>query len=441
MDINQDSYLSNIFEPELFTQNRSVDLTYSAIYKYDSLISLIVDKYPNDAYNLGYEIESDSKELYEDYLNGIRVYETFRKASKYARLYGLCCAFIMFGDNEQLNLPVRPNAQPVGLKLYRLNLYQDIEQEVIQIGTTLVHRSRLLFFTGKEVFVEFGDEIKTGYTSILDGFLDEYQKYKPMAKIFNKLVNTSNQVILGTKGLSARLRADILNGTDLARRELLERAKAVNTGRSVQDIIVHDLENEEIKNISLSVAGVTEVFEKLEHLLAIRIDYPYHVIFGENVSSTLGSGSNAQLIYRMMYADKLTQWIDNNWTENIEKLCEFFRFSSNLSDYEVNIPLAYVLSDDEKAEIGKKMSETLEKILTYYPMDYEQIRDFINNNFPFDVDELQFNPAFDIPVSVPNVPSTDVNTDSGLPTVLENAATITREDVDEIMEDIGKQSK
>lgn len=448
MEINQDSYLADIFEPEIRHPFDNYYNGYSMLYR-DAFIRKIIDKYPNDAYNLGYKIESDDNESYTDLLNEIKVYETFRKASKYARLYGLCAIFLMVEGDEKLNLPLGI-VKPVGLKIFKLFNTQDIESELIKIGNTMVHRSRLMFFTGNEVFIDHGQEVKLGYTSIIDGFLEEYDNYKPMSKVLRKLINTSNQAILGTKGLSAKLRADILNGTDLAKKELLERAKALNTGRNIQDLIVHDLENEEMKNISLSISGVPESIDKLEHLLSIRLDYPHHVIFGDSVGSTLGSGSNAQLIYRMMYADRLTQWIDNNWTENIEKICELFKNFFNLSDFEVKIPLAYVLSDDERASINKTWADTLETILKYYPMDYDQIMEFINNNFSeMTIDELNFDPSFDIPstINIPQVQNTlttskqDVNTDATMSSILEDAAKIDQTDIDQTMEDIAERSQ
>lgn len=447
-EVNQDSYLSSVFEPELFTwDSYSNDNYYGSLYR-DDLIKTIIDKYPNDAYNIGFTIESDSSEDYTDILNGFKTYEMFRRASKFARLYGLCCLFIMVEGDTKLDEPIRPTSRPVGLKLYRLYNYQDIDLEKIPIGSSLIHRSRLLFFTGKEVFIEVSQEVKMGYTSIIEGFIDEYNNYKPMSKTFNKLINTSNQVILGTKGLSAKLRADILNGTDLAKRELLERARAVNSGRSLHDIVVHDLENEAIGNVSLTLAGANEAFEKLEHLLAIRTGYPYHVIFGESVSSTLGSGTNAQLIYRMMYADRVTQWIDNNWTENIETLCNQLKIVYGLADFTISIPLGYVLSDDERATICETWSKTLSEILKSYPMDYDQIMLFINDNFPgITVEEIDDDfdapmPSVTLPGGVEEIEPTEaVNADATLTTVIENASIITQADIDKTMEDIAKQSQ
>ena len=420
---------------------------YHTLYKYDNLVSTLVDTFPDSAYSTGFQVISDSEEFYHEALNNLKVWETFRTASKWARLNGLCC--VLIGTSGRLDVPLKPTQNVQALKIYSLSTDTDIDTEFIKIGTEEIHRSRLLFFKGKELLSDSTGEVKTTYTSILDGLIEVLMKYREIPSLALKLIKTCNQVVLATKGLSAGIRNDILTNSNVKRKEIQSRLTSLDEGRNINSMMLIDLENETLDKTSLNISGVEKQVEVLENQLAIRSGYPKHILFGDAQMSALGSGQIAQLIQRMLWASEVSKWIDNNWTEGIEKITRQLQTSLTLRDFEINIPLALVLSDQEVAEINQKQVEILEKILAFYPMEFDQIKEYIEQHFKLinlpDVSNVtlqlqkkrqqdQLNATAE-PVTVPNEEVKDsIYEDMNQLTVVNS------QDVDQVMEKIGENS-
>jgi len=157
---------------------------------------------------------------------------------------------------------------------------------------------------GHKNLTDFG-YLKVEYQSILDGIIDVLYDFRRIPSVAMKLLRTSNQVSIGTAGLSASLRNDILTKTNTAQQQLLSRLDSLNAGRDISEVLLYDKDNEAISNTSLSLAGVDSLYNILENQLAIRTDYPMTILFNRNDVNSLGNGSNAQLITRMDWASKL----------------------------------------------------------------------------------------------------------------------------------------
>lgn len=362
---------------ELFRSKASALPNYAALYQSDTLVRRIIDTYPECAYNTGFTIQGRSSTFYEQALNSLGTWEIFRQASIWARLYGLS-AILMVTDNPRLNTPISGNV--VKLVAYNLPNETDLSQPTIRLGVDDVHISRLLFFTGHKNLTDFG-YLKVQYQSILDGIIDVLYDFRRIPSVAMKLLRTSNQVSIGTAGLSSSLRNDILTKTNTAQLQLISRLDSLNVGRDISEVLLYDKDNEAISNTALSLTGVDSLYTILENQLAIRTDYPKTVLFNRTDVNSLGSGSNAQLISRMEWATKVSSWIDNNWVEPLEKLCLQLGRSLGLSSFDITVPMGLVISPDELATIHKTQAETLAIINQLYPMDSSGIQQYVEANF------------------------------------------------------------
>lgn len=428
------TYLTTIFR----SGSTTFITDYLTLYRHDNLVSTIIDTFPDSAYATGFKVLSDSDEFYNTALNNLRVWEVFRTAAKWSRLSGLSCVFI--GASGNIRQPLKPTDNIQLLKVYSLQADTDITQQFIKIGDDEIHVSRLLFFKGKEVLSDNSGEVKSQYCSVLDGVIDVLMKYREVPTLALKLIKTCNQVVLGTKGLSAGIRNDILTNSDIKRREILSRLESLNEGRNIQELMLIDLENENIDKTALNLSGVDKQVEILENQLAIRTGYPKHILFGDAQTNSLGSGQVAQLIQRMMWATEVSKWIDNNWTEPLEKITRQLQTSLGLQDFTIEIPLALVLSDQEIGEINKLQMEVLEKLIAVYPMQAEQIKEYIEQHFNNTILPSIRNVTLQNQVNPQNVTVPTNNQDSIIDD-LNQLTVINTESVDDVMVKIGEQSK
>lgn len=428
--ITDSSYLSR-----LFGQQKKTPLGYDTLFETDALVERIVTLYPDEAYATGVKINSKSEDFYNRALNSLGMWELFKKASIWSRLNGLCVMLIgATGD------PLKPlkNESVEFLQIYHLDNRTDISKDVIQLGNQKYHRDRLLFFKGKEILINYGGPIKSEFSSVLDGCIEVLDKYRQIPEILLLLVKTSNQVALGTEGLGAGIRQDIITNQTTQRDYILSRLNALNDGRSVANILLYDKTNEVLTNTALNLSGVAEQIHGLENQLAIRTDYPKKVLFQDTgtTSNGLGSGEVSQLVERMVWASKVSRWIDNNWTDNIERLCEQLRRSLSLDKFDVTVPLSFILSPDEKATINKTQAEILNTLVTLYPMETQGIKDYIDNNFE---DLWLPDEAVTLEPKTPII-GTDQQTDS-ITDDLSDLTVINDRTLDIVMTKIGEQSK
>lgn len=434
MIVEDSNYLTTIFRSS--TTQQITD--YATLYKYDNLVSTIIDTFPDTAYSTGFKIISDSEEYYSTILNNLRVWEQFKTASKWSRLHGLSC--ILMVASGDISKPLKESQSIQQLKIYSLSPDIDITTQTIKIGTDDVHISRLIFFKGKEVLTDASGEVKASYCSILDGLIDVLMKYREIPSLALKLIKTSNQVVLATKGLSAGIRNDILTGATVKRQEIQSRLNSLNEGRSLQELMLIDLENEQLDKTALNLSGVDRQVEVLENQLASRSGYPKHILFGDSQMSSLGSGQIAQLIQRMLWASQVSNWIDNNWTEGLEKITNQIKNSLELKNFEINIPLSLVLSEQEISEINKLQMEVLEKLLAVYPMEYQQIKEYIEQHFnSVNLPDITNNRPRNVTLQ-PETVTVPIEKKDSITDDLNQLTVITTEVVDEVMTKIGEQS-
>lgn len=439
MEINDSqvsSYLSSILSD--FSQT-TLPFSYDKsrldwLYR-DGLAREIVNKYPESAYNAGVDITSDDRQNYLDFVRGLQIYEKFRDASIAARLYGL--AVILIGANDGHPL-VEPLAISTTTEIEWLRIYNISEQTILNNRDTIyllgdeVHKSRLLFFYGSRSF-QNTVELNYHYDSVLASCGEVLVLYRSLSRFINALIKKGNQFTLGTEGLSSMLQQDLIRGTTTNREAIQARANALELGRNLLSTLVYDKTNESVENVSLSLTGLQEACDQLRIQLELSLDYPTGIIFDRQISN-MGSGQQAQLIQRMEWARALSNWIDNNWTRNLEYLIGILQQVYNLRDFQISVPLSMTYSALELVEINKGWSEILNSIQNYYPMTGDELKEFIENNF---VD--MFVPDRRDPRET--VEESEISDEESIGSFLTRISNITQVDVDETCERIGEFSR
>lgn len=439
MEINDSqvsSYLSSILSD--FSQT-TLPFSYDKsrldwLYR-DGLAREIVNKYPENAYNAGVDITSDDRQNYLDLVRNLQIYEKFRDASIAARLYGI--AVILIGANDG-QLLVEPLAVNTTTEIEWLRIYNISEQTILNNRDTIyllgeeVHKSRLLFFYGSRSF-QNTVELNYQYDSVLASCGEVLVLYRSLSRFINALIKKGNQFTLGTEGLSSMLQQDLIRGTTTNREAIQARANALELGRNLLSTLVYDKSNESVENVSLSLNGIQEACDQLRIQLELSLDYPTGIIFDRQISN-MGSGQQAQLIQRMEWARALSNWIDNNWTRNLEYLIGILQQVYNLRDFQINVPLSMTYSALELVEINKGWSEILNSIQNYYPMTGDELKEFIENNF---VD--MFVPERENPRET--VEESEISDEESIGSFLTRISNITQVDVDETCERIGNFSR
>ena len=419
------NYDSKILSDLFRRYSVSVNNDYSRLYQTDALVRRIIDTYPDSAYSTGFEIRGPDSETYDNALDALGLWEVFRHASIWARLHGLC-AVLMKTNGARLDTPI--NGTLIGLAIYPLSHDTELDGETIKIGTNDVHTSRLLLFKGQEVYSDLG-YLKVSYRSVLDGLIEILHDFQRIGPVAMKLMRTSNQVSIGTAGLSASIRNDIMAKTNTAQQQIMSRLDSINAGRDVSEVILYDKDNEIIGNTPLSLSGIGDLYAILENQLALRSDYPKTVLFGRNDASNMGSGSVAQLVTRMEWATRLASWIDSNWTDHIEYICEYLRRTLNLSAFDIDVPLSLIISPDEQAVINKAQAETLIALSGIYPMGTKEIKQYVDDNFTnLSLPEIPDAPPVDQSPQAPDPNNPDPQMDS-----IDEFANINSAVVDDVM--------
>lgn len=368
------------FLAKLFNQNFSVKQpTYDELYRFDGLVTKIVNLYPDTAYATGFEIESPDVAYYKVATDRLQVYEKFRLASKWARLHGLSAILLI--SPGRLDKPFNGNLQ--GLKVFALDNHIDTDSETIRIGDSDVHRTRLIYFYGVSIIESKMGEVVTKSASVLDGVIECLTTYRTIHGSIAKLLSTSNQLVIGTAGLGAGIRSDILTNSNTQRDTILSRLNSIQTGRNLASIVMYDKDNEEITNVSNSLSDVDTLAETLMTLLAQRTDYPKNVLFGETTKAGIGSGQAAQLIERMIWAQKVTVWIENNWLHGLQTILDTIQSDNTLANYEVKIPLSLTMSEIERAQTLLAKAKALTEIGKVYPVSPQTVENYLQNDIEF----------------------------------------------------------
>ena len=168
--------------------------------------------------------------------------------------------------------------------------------DVFNISGTVIHRSRVFWFSGIEEDDEFiGNRFSLPGTdrSILDLVVDAFLDYYGGIKGAGRMITDFDVIVHKIKGLAEMVQADCDSGTDSAKALVVQTAARNAKSRSAFRGYLADLDEESVEHITRQVGGYNDLLQTLKSYFLHNTPYPPAVLFGE-FSSGLGASGESQ---------------------------------------------------------------------------------------------------------------------------------------------------
>ena len=168
--------------------------------------------------------------------------------------------------------------------------------DVFNMSGTIIHRSRVFWFTGIEEDDEFiGNRYSLPGTdrSILDLVVEAFLEYYGGIKGAGRMIQDFDVIVHKIKGLAEMLQADCDGATSNAKSMVANSAAMNAKTRSAFRSYVADMDQEAIEHITRQVGGYDGLLQTIKTYLLINAPYPPAVLFGE-FSAGLGASGESQ---------------------------------------------------------------------------------------------------------------------------------------------------
>jgi hypothetical protein len=343
------------------------------LHQNSRLIQKIVNRYPNEARNIGYQLIDETGNVIEE--NNATVLEGFETASIQARLYGKAYLVIDNGDDENKRLSLNDE-----LANYRVAFDLKLKGEFYTDNKKAkIHKSRVLAFVGTRTYAKEAKIDDSNYAnSVLQGVYRSFLKYENSINCIEHIVENLSYLKIGIKGLSNAVK------TTEGQSRVFTRLQTVNSHRRIDRLLAHDTANETIEFINQTITGLAEAVGQIKELLVSEADYPYEILFGESTGkNALGSGTQNQLVQRFLWAQRTKTWAVNNWLGNYKKL-----YSTLLGNgFKVVLPFNLDLTPAEQAELELAAANRTEKLISSGVIAPEEARTgYRNSSFSLNIE-------------------------------------------------------
>jgi uncharacterized protein len=273
----------------------------------------------------------------EDELERLNVQMLFRRVTEYDGFYGLGQIYVSIKGHDDHSLPLVIDSrsiprdslegfitiEPMWMTPLVWNsndptkptFYNPDRWMVLGVET---HATRLLKFISREV----PDIIKPAYNFgglSLTQMIDPYvQRWLKTVDSVNRLINNFSIIVLGTD-----MAAILAGGDDTQYQGLVDRMKLFTKNRDNQGIFLHDKERELLDQVSVSLAGLSELqAQALEHMA-----YPTHeplVVLTGVTPSGLNASSEGEIEVWHNWIHSLQEQL---YRPNLEKIMRIVQLS------------------------------------------------------------------------------------------------------------------
>lgn len=270
-----------------------------AMYEQNPIVARVVDRLPEDAIRRGWRLEGLDADIdmgaLHSKLNDLGVDQALLNAAKWSRLYGGALLCLPVADcaspDKPLNLcnvesvytPVvipSNDAIPVdmdatfGSPTYRKVLSYDIMG--LDGQTTRIHHSRCIPFEPIQLPYEALLKSPTGWgPSVVDRLYDALSKEGAARAHSISMMYVQSLMYVQMEGFRAA------HNTAAGREQLKTLLLKMRNGMDSLGIMGIDKEDE-IGNVTLSLAGVTDVIDRARDALAASADMPKEILFNES---------------------------------------------------------------------------------------------------------------------------------------------------------------
>lgn len=293
---------------------RPVEL--EGMYQGDTLMRRIVDKLPNLITRDPWKIKGDTDRKVFKYLVKLKFMQAVRKALKWARLFGGGIVVMGIDDGRTLDRPLNVNAVRT-IEFFRvydrysvtgntLDWNQDPESPryglrewytIYPRGSVLptqqfrVHWTRVLQFDGPET-TDIQKARNYGWNdSLVQIVYDDVRRFMSGLDDASLLIRDFVQGVLQVTDLT-----NILTGSKAAIEKWRQRLDAMDMTRHSLNTMLLDKE-EQYTKVSSSVAGISDIIQRLMDQVCVAADMPATVLFGKSPSGLNASGESEMRIW------------------------------------------------------------------------------------------------------------------------------------------------
>ena len=270
--------------------------------------------------------------------------------------------------------------QPNYYRVYSTESVGANGQESQQYGAK-IHKSRILPFWGNRIYSR-RNYLKTGLNddgvSVIQSMYDAYVDWLQGIKAGSAMLADYDVFTLGMRGLGQFLLEDQQNGTKKGEQRIINRALAVDMGKSVVRGIYYDLENEEPGSLNRSYSGAKDIMESLENRWAAASGIPKFKLFGEIGSQ--GLTNNQGLAMRSEWAI-LVQDYAHSWVSNLRRLLTYAFLAYDApsrgklpESWDIKVPFDLQLTDSERMEYENLAADRSKKLTEVGAITPEEVR-------------------------------------------------------------------
>lgn len=316
---------------------RLSDYTLAGAYRQDWLVRRTIDGPARDMVRAWYDVVSDddpdgAHELAE-VLERWRVKPMFRRALELARLMG--GAGIVLGLDD-----LRTPDQPVNLAaLRRISWMRVVDRRYLTVleretspeypgmwstptvyscgsretGTIArLHASRVIPFYGDPVLEDERDEVDGWGDSALETRWKALAQYQRASQAIAVAAERFTKTLLKTKNL-----ATIMSEPD-GQAKILSRVQRLQSLVAAGNVAAIDSEVEELQEMGIPMAGLSELVVELRQNVAAALDMPQSRLFGQQQGTTRTGGDADE----RTYFDYIKAQQDDDVTPQLRRLCD-----------------------------------------------------------------------------------------------------------------------
>lgn len=385
----------------------------TSLYGADGFARRIVDMPAEEMTRAGFEIEDLDEAIADDAmaaLESVNAMQAIADAMRWSRLYGGAMVVMLANDGQELDQPLAIE-RVKGLERLRVydrwrvtrhTYYDDpldsrhgdvktYQISPIQGTPYIVHESRCLKFDGAAV-PDATRETNDGWgASALQQCFDQLSRFNMSHYWANALLERSQQAVHGIKSLSQTLRQP--GGQEAVR----TRIDLVDMARSVNNTVVIDADGETYELKSTSLAGVSDIVDRLGRALSAVTAIPETLLLGVQQKGLSNTGAgDLENWYASMGQAQATYL-----TEPIDRLVQvvLHAMGKYTPDYMIKFCPLWVPSDKEKAEVEKLEAEaekleadTAAVYVAMQALDPSEVRKAIAEEYEIDDIALEVGP-------------------------------------------------
>lgn len=357
-----------------------------SLYRSSWIVRRVIDTVANDMFKtfpvLNSDLDAMQVRMFNKVIGATRTVPRLKSACKWGRLFGGAACVIVIDGEDDLSQPL--NIDDIKIGSYRGLIALDRWSGIIagpeinadindpdgfglptyysitmNAGTTKVHHSRVLRFTGRELPQwEVQTELYWGMSEI-EIIFDELRKRDYSSWNIVSLLTRAQVLAISEPQLASLMSG--LNGTEKAYASFVERMEATSEQLNNQGLLILGKDGK-LEQKNYSFGGVSDVYHEFMKDLAAATGIPYEIIFGREGGiggSEIGNNGMSSLqIYDNLIDEKRTAEANPIIDKLLPVIC-MSTFGEIPDELQYNWSPIRAISDKERSDLGKALTESV----------------------------------------------------------------------------------